>query len=157
MKSKILNYAIINKYPLFCFIAGVTSVGVGMHQNLMKNELLVMGTVFGSLMLLTIAGIYFTRYVVVKNIVETLKEKQIQVQVIDAHLISFSYQEDNYKMSLYASRGTTFMLFYKNEKLIANKIVTHAKESLSNIIALLDSDKPLAKKKYRRKIKSKWL
>jgi len=29
MKTKLLNYAIINKYPLFCFIAGVTSVGGG--------------------------------------------------------------------------------------------------------------------------------
>lgn len=157
MKNKILNYAIINKYPLLCFIAGIASVGVGMSQNLMKNELLVMATVFGSLMLLTITGIYFTRYVVVKNIVDTLAEKQIQAHVIDAHLISFFYQEDNYKMSLYASRGTTFVLFYKNEKLIANKAVTHKKESLSKMIALLDSDKPLAKKKYTRKIKSKWL
>lgn len=157
MKTKLLNYAVINKYPLFCFIAGVTSVGVGMHQSLMKKEILLMAAVFGSLMLLTIAGIYFTRYVVVKNIVKTLAEKQIEANVVDANLISFSYQEDNYKMSLYASRGTTFVLFYKNEKLIANKAISHSKENLSKMIALLDSDKPLTSKKYKYKIKSKWL
>ena len=119
-----------------------------MHQNLMKKEILVMAAVFGSLMLLTIAGIYFTRYVVVKNIVENLEKKHIQAHLIDANLISFSYQEDNYKMSLYASRGTTFALFYKNEKLIANKAISHEKENSSKMIALLDSDKPLASKKY---------
>jgi cation transport ATPase len=157
MKSKLLNYALISKYPLFCFIAGIISVGVGMHQNLMKKEIVLMASVFGGLMLLTIVGIYSTRYVVVKNIVETLEEKQIQVNVIDASLISFSYQEDNYKMNLYASRGTTFVLFYKNEKLIANKAITYSKESLSKMVALLDSDKPLSSKKYKVKIKSKWL
>ncbi|WP_375561012.1 hypothetical protein ACE193_00230 [Bernardetia sp. OM2101] len=157
MKTKLLNYAIINKYPLLCFIAGVASVGVGMQQNLMKKEIMLMAAVFGSLMLLTIAGIYFTRYVVVKNIIEALAEKQIQATVMDANLISFSYKEDNYKMNLYASRGTTFVFFYKNEKLVANKAISHSKENLSRMIALLDSDKPLSRKKYKVKIKSKWL
>jgi hypothetical protein len=157
MKTKLLNYAIINKYPLFCFIAGVMSVGVGMHQDLMKKEIVVMTSVFGGLMLFTILGIYFTRYIVVKNIVETLEKKQIQASVIDANLITFAYQEDHYKMNLYASRGTTFVLFYKNEKLIANKAITYSKESLSKMIALLDADKPLSSKKYKVKIKSKWL
>ncbi|AFM06150.1 hypothetical protein Fleli_3845 [Bernardetia litoralis DSM 6794] len=155
MKTKLLNYATINKYPLFCFIAGVASVGVGMHQNLMKKEIVLMAAVFGSLMLLTIAGIYFTRYVVVKNIIEKLAEKQIQVHVVDANLLSFSYQEDFYKMNLYSSRGTTFGFFYKNEKLIANKAIT--KENLLKMVSLLDADKPLSSKKYKVKIKSKWL
>ncbi len=157
MKTKLLNYAIINKYPLFCFIAGVISVGVGMYQNLMKKEILLMAVVFGGLTAITIAGIYFTRYIVVKNILEKLAEKQIQAHVIDANLISFSYKEDNYKMNLYASRGTTFVFFYKNEKLIANKAISHSEENLSRMIALLDSDKPLSRKKYKVKIKSKWL
>lgn len=157
MKSKIINYAVINKYPLLCFIAGIASVGVGVSQNLIKKELIVMASVFGGLTLLTIAGIYFTRYFVVKNILNTLEEKQIEANVIDAHLITFSYKEDYYKMTLYASRGTTFLLLYKNEKLIANRVITHKKESLSKIIALLDSDKPLSSKKYKVKMKSKWL
>ncbi|WP_338766419.1 hypothetical protein WAF17_03730 [Bernardetia sp. ABR2-2B] len=157
MKTKLLNYAIINKYPLFCFIAGVISVGVGMSQNLMRQEILLMASVFGGLTLLTIAGIYFTRYVVIKNIVEKLAEKQIEAYLVDANLLSFSYQEDNYKMNLYASRGTTFVLFYKNEKLIANKAVTNSEENIAKMIALLDYDKPLSKKKHKIKMKSKWL
>ena len=157
MKTKLLNYAIINKYPLLCFIAGVMSVGVGVHQNLMRKEIILMASVFGGLTLITIAGIYFTRYVVVKNILKTLEEKQIQAHVIDANLISFSYQEDNYKMNLYANRGTTFALFYKNEKLISNKAVTNSKENIVKMIALLDSEKPLSSKKHKVKMKSKWL
>ncbi len=157
MKTKLLNYAIINKYPLFCFIAGVASVGVGVSQNLIKKEILVMAAVFGGLTLLTIAGIYFTRYYIIKNILNTLEEKLIDAQVIDANLITFSYQEDNYKMSLYSSRGTTFALFYKNEKLIANKAIAYSRESLSKMMVLLDSDKPLSSKKYKLKMKSKWL
>lgn len=157
MKTKLINYALINKYALFCFIAGVASVGVGMSQNLMKKEIAVMASVFGGLIALTIAGIYFTRYFVLKNIVNTLDEKQIKAHLIDAHLISFTYREDYYKMNLYATRGTTFLLLYKNEKLIANRAITHKKESLSKIIALLDSDKPLTSKKHKYKIKSKWL
>ena len=74
MKSKIINYAVINKYPLLCFIAGIASVGVGVSQNLIKKELIVMASVFGGLTLLTIAGIYFTRYFVVKNILSILKK-----------------------------------------------------------------------------------
>ncbi len=147
MKSKILNYAIVNKYPLLCFIVGVVSVGVGMSQNLMRKEILVMASVFGGLTLLTIAGIYFTRYYVVKNIAETLAEqKQIPITVEDADIISFVYKEKKYKINLYSSRGTTFALFYQNEKLIYNKAITYKNESLSKILYLLDTDKPLSKK-----------
>ena len=106
-----------------------------------------MAAVFGSLMLLTIAGIYFTRYVVVKNIVENLEKKHIQAHLIDANLISFSYQEDNYKMSLYASRGTTFALFYKNEKLIANEEI---------ILSLIDFTKFIDGSIPRVEIKSNY-
>ena len=158
MKSKILYYSVVNKYPLFCFIAGMISVVVGMQQNLMTKEILVMASVFGVLMLLTIAGIYFTRYFVVKNIIETLAEqKQVPATLNDANTISFIYKENDYKLNLYSNRGSTFALFYKNEKLVANKAINYKKESLVKIIDLLDTDKPLSKKKYKLKMKSKWL
>ncbi len=156
MKSKILNYSIINKYPLLCFIVGIISIGLGVSQNLAKKEIFFMILVFGGLTLFTIAGIYFTRFFVVKNILNLLSEKQIAAQVVDAHLITFVYKEDNYKMNLYASRGTTFAFFYKNEKLIANKAISHTKENLLKMIALLESEKPLSSKKHKYKVKSKW-
>ncbi len=136
----------------------MTSIVVGMQQNLMTKEIAVMASVFGGLILLTIAGIYFTRYFVVKNIIETLTEqKQVPVTLHDANTISFIYKENDYKFNLYSTRGSTFALFYKNEKLIANKGIDNKKESLTKIIDLLDTDKPLSKKKHKIKMKSKWL
>jgi len=158
MNSKILYYSVINKYPLFCFVAGSISVIVGMQQNLMQKEIVVMAFVFGGLALLTIVGIYFTRYFVVKNIMQTLKqEKQIPSTLINANLISFIYKENDYTLQLYSSRASTFALFYKNEKLVANKAINKNRESLSKIINLLDTDKPLLKKKRKYKMKSQWL
>ena len=155
METKILNYSVLNKYPMLLFIVGIAFVGVGMHQNMEKKEILLITSVFGGLIFLTITGIYFTRYVVVKNILEKLQEKQILAILKDAHLISFSYKEDDYRINMYASRGTTFVLLYKNEKLIANQ--AHTKQSVEKIIALLDYNKPLRQEECERKVKSQWL
>ena len=155
MRTKLLNYAVINKYPMLFFVTGIVLIGVGMHQQMVRTEIVAMASVFGVLTLLTIAGIYFTRYVAVKHILERLDKEQISSKIVDANLISFSYKDDDYRMNLYASRGTTFVLFYKNGKLIANEVVS--KENLSKVISLLYSDKELPNEKYKRKVKSQWL
>ncbi|WP_291728019.1 hypothetical protein [Bernardetia sp.] len=155
MKTKILNYAIINKYPMICFVVGILSIGLGMYQNIEKTELLGMVIIFGGLTFFTSIGIYYTRYVVVKNILNILDKKQIPAHLLDAHYILFSYKEDDYKINLYTSRGTTFMLWYKNEKLIANKICSTI--NLVRMLSLIDSEKTLVAKKYKHKVKSLWL